>query len=408
MPLFSFRKPKVYVLMHKDIPVLSAEYDKEKSEFTKLLEIRNAEHIPYSAIKNGDELSLKRLNHWYRWRGIPDYRLGLDRLLNRLDLEDPRQLLNYHYALSVSDHYWLKEESDPVMYDRISYFTHSFDQDGFGKAMFSLGRAEPEESACSTPNSTLAGYQKKAWFHKGNDLYLYKGGTFPCQLEPVHERLASEIGKRLGMDVIPYTTTIYENQVVSVCKNMLDEHHDLITADEVLSFKKAGKDEFEYYSYVKILEEKGIADAQKALDDMLVLDFIMMNTDRHNQNLGVIVNADTMKWEKVAPIFDTGTGLACLRSDDEVEGWDEVYNYKLFNSNKIPDNVISYLISDFSRYDFTVLKDMLEFYYNAMKETQIISGISEQRMQSQVKLLAKRIRAIYRLQKKALNNRGQK
>lgn len=398
---FSFRKPKTYVLMHKDIPVLSAEYDRSTSSFTKLIEIRNLDHVPYSAVKNEQEVSLKRLNHWYRWRGIPDYRLGLDRLMNRLGISDPSELLNHHYAVSVSDHYWLKEEDNNITYDKVSFFTHAFDQDGFARAMFSLGRAEPEDSALNTPNNTLAGYQKKAWFHKGNDLYLYKGGTFPCQLEPVHEKLASEIGRRLGMDVVDYTTSIYENQVVSICRNMLDEHHDLITADEVLSFRKPDKDTFDYFSYVKILEDKGVANAQKAMDDMLVLDFIMMNTDRHNQNLGVIINTDTMQWEKAAPIFDTGTGLACLRPDDEVDGWSQVYNYKLFNSNKIPDSVISYLIKDFSRYDFTALRDVLEYYYNAMKETQVISGISEQRIESQVKLLAERIRAIYKLQKKA-------
>ena len=46
---FSFRKPKTYLLMHKNIPVLSAEYDMDKAEFTKLLEVSNFEHVPYSA-----------------------------------------------------------------------------------------------------------------------------------------------------------------------------------------------------------------------------------------------------------------------------------------------------------------------------------------------------------------------
>ena len=49
---FSFRKPKTYLLMHKNIPVLSAEYDMDKAEFTKLLEVSNFElyHIPQEKI----------------------------------------------------------------------------------------------------------------------------------------------------------------------------------------------------------------------------------------------------------------------------------------------------------------------------------------------------------------------
>lgn len=397
---FGFRKKNGYVLMHKERPVFSAEYDKEKIEFTKVKEIFDFNHVPYSVREADQTINLKRLNHWFKLRGIPSYRVGLNRLLDRLDMEDQLQLLNSYYALSVSDHYWLKEEDKETTYKKISFFSHSFDQDGFGKAMFSLGRADIGDSVYRTPNNTLAGYQKKAWFHRNGILNIYKGGTFPYQLEPVHEKLASEMARRLGMDAVTYTTSVYENQVVSVCANMLDEEHDLITADDVLGQTEKQTEKFEYYTYLDILQEHGIGNAPKALDDMLVLDFLMMNTDRHNQNLGVIINCETMQWEKVAPIFDTGTGLACLRSDDEVENWSEYYNYRLFNSSKIPDSVVSYLISDLKRYDFSVLDGIDQFYLESMNKHRVISGITEERMRSQVILLNKRIEAIKKLQLK--------
>lgn len=398
---FGFRKKNGYVLMHKERPVFSAEYDKEKIEFTKIKEIFDFDHVPYSVREADQTINLKKLNHWFILRGIPGYRVGLNRLLDRLDMDDQLQLLNSYYALSVSDHYWLKEEDKEITYKRISFFNHSFDQDGFGRAMFSLGRADVDDSVYRTPNNTLAGYQKKAWFHRNGILNIYKGGTFPYQLEPVHEKLASEMARRLGMDAVAYTTSVYENQVVSVCANMLDEEHDLITADEVLGQTEKQKDKFEYFTYLEVLKEHDIANASKALDDMLVLDFLMMNTDRHNQNLGVIINCETMQWEKVAPIFDTGTGLACLRSDDEVVNWPEYYNYRLFNSSKIPDSVISYLISDLSRYDFSVLDSIDQFYLESMTKHRVISGITEERMRSQVILLNKRIEAMKKLQMKA-------
>ncbi len=402
--LAGLRKKKIYILMHKDIPVLEAVYDRETSRFTEIREILHYEHVPYSARKENEEISLKRLNHWFRWRGIPGYRVGLNTLLGRLGVKDPEELLNEYYALSVSDHYWLveSEEKKDLSYEDVSFFRHSFDQNGFGRAMFSLGRAEIQESAKKTPNNVLAGYQKKSWFRQNGDLYLYKGGTFPYQLEPVHEKLAAEIGRRLGMDFVDYNTTVYENQVVSVCRNMLDENSELITADEVLSLKKPVKDQFDYYSYIDILKEKGIADPEKLMDDMLVLDFLMMNTDRHNQNLGVIIDPDTMEWKKIAPIFDTGTGLACLRKNEEVKQWPEIYNYRLFNSNKILDNIVCYLIDDIGRYDLSVLDEsLLDFYREAMMKHRAVSGIQQERIDSQTELLAKRIREFKRLQQKA-------
>ena len=401
---FGLRKKNGYVLMHKEIPVLSAEYDKAEIEFTKIKDIFDFNHVPYSVREKDNTVSLKKLNHWFKLRGIPGYRVGLNRLLDRLNMEDQLQLLNSWYALSVSDHYWLKAENDSVTYKKISFFTHGYDQDGFGRAMFAMGRAETEESAKQTPNSTLAGYQKKAWFRKNGNLYLFKGGTLPYQLEPVNEKVASEMAKRLGMDAVDYTTSVYENQIVSVCANMLDDEHDLITADDVLGTSKRDSDKFELYTYLDILGEHGISNASKALDDMMVLDFLMMNNDRHNQNLGVIINCETMQWEKVAPVFDTGTGLACLRSDDEVDNWPEYYNYRLFNSSKIPDSVVPYLISDFSRYDFSVLNDMPQYYLEAMYKHRMISGITEERLLSQARLLKKRISSVKKMQMKAVKN----
>lgn len=402
MDLF-FWKKKNYVLMHKNIPVLKGEYDKGSASFTKIADVCNAEHVPYSA-RDENGVSLKKLNHWYHWRGIPDYRQGLSRLLDRLDAKNPRELLNECHAVSVSDHYWLKEENEDIQYEDVSFFRHSFDQDGFGRAMFSLGRAEVDASARRTPNNTLAGYQKKAWFRKNGELVLYKGGTLPRQLEPVHEKLACEIGRRLGMDVIPYSTAVYENQVVSVCANMLDEAHELITAEDVLSTRVPEKDTFALYTYMDILQEHGVPDVNKAMDDMLVLDFLMMNTDRHNQNLGVIINADTMQWEKAAPIFDTGTGLGCLKEDSEVEHLASAYSYRLFNSEKILDNVVSYLITDLSRYDLRSLRDIPEYYYGILKEFQALTGIRDERIVAQVNLLVGRINALYKLQKKGKHN----
>jgi hypothetical protein len=42
---------------------------------------------------------------------------------------------------------------------------------------------------------------------------------------------------------------------------------------------------------------------------MLTLDFLIVNTDRHFNNFGVIRNAETLEWIGPAPIFDCGTSM---------------------------------------------------------------------------------------------------
>jgi len=40
--------------------------------------------------------------------------------------------------------------------------------------------------------------------------------------------------------------------------------------------------------------------------NMFLVDYIVVNFDRHMKNFGVIRNVETLKWERVCPIFDTG------------------------------------------------------------------------------------------------------
>jgi len=50
---------------------------------------------------------------------------------------------------------------------------------------------------------------------------------------------------------------------------------------------------------------------------MFILDFIMLNNDRHLNNFGIIRNVCNLNWIGIAPIFDTGQSLNILDYNDE-------------------------------------------------------------------------------------------
>lgn len=52
-----------------------------------------------------------------------------------------------------------------------------------------------------------------------------------------------------------------------------------------------------------------IKNAANFLNKMITVDFLIANEDRHLNNLGLIRNAETLKWIGFAPIFDNGTSL---------------------------------------------------------------------------------------------------
>ena len=70
--------------------------------------------------------------------------------------------------------------------------------------------------------------------------------------------------------------------------------------------------------YVNLCEEHGIKNIRHSLDEMLVIDYIVANEDRHFNNFGVIRNAETLEWRSAAPIFDSGTSLGYNRLERSI------------------------------------------------------------------------------------------
>lgn len=392
MKLFFRNKPS-YILMHKELPVLKGDYSFSKHGFREIREVMNEKHLPIGTTDPEGNLSLSNLNQWIRWRGIPAYRVGLYQLQTRLEIEDPLELLEREYSLSVSDTYWLKEETDDSTWASLNFFHRNFDQSGFGQAMFSLISQKASRTARHTPNNTTCGYHRKAWFHRNGELYLLKGGSPIYQQEPVNEWLASQIARRLGMDAVTYDTELYENNLVSACKAMTDEHTDLVPAKDVIRSAGFSETEFQLPLYMKELKKHGIRNAEKAMNEMMIIDYLLMNSDRHSQNLAILRDADTGEWKQEAPVFDSGTGLGCLVSDDEILQEEHESKCQLFNAKHFSHERLLDLIT-LKPYDLNNLEGLPREYGEKLLQYQPYTGITNKRINDAYKLFYKRINAL--------------
>ena len=64
-----------------------------------------------------------------------------------------------------------------------------------------------------------------------------------------------------------------------------------------------------------------------ALNDMLVFDAVICNTDRHFGNFGVLVDNDTNQIVKPAPLFDHGNSLFNFAGRDDLESEEALEAY---------------------------------------------------------------------------------
>lgn len=392
MKLF-FRKKPDYLLMHKEIPVLKGDYSFSEHGFCEVKEIIHPEHLPVGSTDPDGKLVLHNLNDWIRWRGIPSYRIGLYQLQSRLGIKDPLDLLEREYSLSISDTYWLKEENDNATWKEINFFHRGFDQSGFGQAMFSMISQKADHTARHTPNNTTCGYHRKAWFRRGEKLFLLKGGSPIYQQEPVNEWLASQIAKHLGMHAVSYETELYENNLVSVCRAMTDENTDLVPAKDIIRSSKFPDNEFQLPFYINELKKHGIKNPEKEINEMLIIDYLLMNSDRHSQNMAVLHNADTGEWISTAPVFDSGTGLGCLVSDEKILQEEHENKCQLLNAKSFSHELLLDYIN-LNSYDLTSLDDLPEQYGKKLVQYQPYTGITNRRINDAYKLLFKRIRSL--------------
>lgn len=393
------------ILMNKNTEILLAEYNDVSKFFDKIIEVYDINYAPY-ILKNFYEkndinnISFRaNLSDWFKGRGIPSWRDKLDLLMHRLNINVPSELLDKAFGLSLSDQYWLKPYNSNILYDDVNFFDNDFDYSEFMEASLSKNsKTITRESSLKTPNNTTDGMLKKAWIIDNGTRYLLKGGYKNEILQPFNEVLASEICKRLGFNHVEYTIDTYKDMVVSKCPCFITKDTEFITCNQIRNDMKRHDTEEDYEDYIKKLEDNGIKDARVEIENMYILDFLIMNEDRHLNNFGIIRDVNTIKWLSVAPIFDNGMSLNVpYYSDEEViiagEG-------RFFYEVKPFDEIIK-VVKNLKRIDLSKLDGVVEWFDALLHEYQSFTHMSDKRIHLLCVLLNRQINKLKNLIEKA-------
>ena len=78
-----------YVLMNKNTPVLSFDYDLDDHKAVRIREVFAPEAAPFGLVDRRGDISKAELNYWWRHRAIPASRAQVKRLLENLQLKAP-------------------------------------------------------------------------------------------------------------------------------------------------------------------------------------------------------------------------------------------------------------------------------------------------------------------------------
>lgn len=289
-----------YVLMNKDISILDFLCRRnafDEPEFSELQWHTGLRPIGY-----------RGLTAFLEQRKAPKHRKHIQQLLEQYSCDDLEGFLQVSHALSLNDTFWVCPADAALTWREVSLYTNDFSEI-ISQAAFDGTISETDLSSTS-PEFGTDGYYAKCWVREDDGICLYKSGSAHYEIEPLSEYLASQLAAELCPGAVPYDMDFYHDKLISKCPLFTSEAVGLAKASAV--FRGEERTIPELLAYFS-----GIG-SEDAFRRMCVLDALILNTDRHYGNFGVLFDTDTLEIRGMAPVFDHNRSLLPELDNDQL------------------------------------------------------------------------------------------
>lgn len=311
----------IYTLMHFDTPLIVFSAEKQAETNIRIIEVHeeSKELFPLDLA----EISERGIESWIKHRSIPKNRAYVDTLLSSLGLSinRPLDLISVSKGLSLNDCYWLKQEDSSDSFDGVNLYDNRFSR-VLGQIAFTGYGSSNVSGLTSSPEFTTNGMLPKCWRRIDGKILLYKGGTMGASNtgnEPYSEFYAYQIGKILGINVIPYNLSKWKDILCSTCELFTSKDVSFVPVGRIV--RSGGMQAVKAY-----YKELG-PEFEKALNDMLIFDALIFNTDRHYGNFGFLIDSHTNSIIAPAPLFDHGNSLFNFAGVDALKSKESFLKY---------------------------------------------------------------------------------
>ncbi len=314
-------------LMCRDHEACAFTYDLMLRQIAGHIKALEVSYIPFAAWSRNGSIDGQGLSGWMTRRAVPQSRENVSRLLEALDLESTEELMLFGLGLSLSDQYWLRPDGIDLHWDDVKLYNRDFPPE-VGQALASHDESSREaalkeivlhsEILSSSPDVALNGNLPKFWASEGGVARLFKTGKQSnLMLEPFCEVAATTVcGAFLQKsDYVPYSLNGFHGTVpFGSCPSFTDAATEFVPAGDIFQLAPDHNHLSRYERYALLLESHGIIDARERLSEMLVVDHVIGNFDRHWGNFGILVDSESREWLRMAPLFDMGESFDCDRA----------------------------------------------------------------------------------------------
>ena len=289
-----------YDLMHKDDVVASLQLDDLSGAILKVTPGANPELLPLGGSQGADSL-----RKWWLRRAVPISQGNIAALLQREGIPSTQRLLVRNLGLSLSDHYWIKPSGSELTWTDVSPFSNTF-----------CNLSETAAAHSYSPDATLQGDLIKKWLIVDDTRYLLKGNRGANSQQSLNEVLASMLHEKQGfanhVHYLPVKLTgSASEQYGCICEDFASETLEFIPAIDVVDSEKKDNAVSTYEHFIYVCAEHGLSEQEVRgfLEYQVLTDFVLTNTDRHLNNFGILRDSQTLKFVRMAPIFDSGNSM---------------------------------------------------------------------------------------------------
>lgn len=238
----------------------------------------------------------KDVRSWLESRAIDSHRQNsrlLKRVLRMEEKDDVSTVLMYN-AATITDNYWVNDERNFKAYADVR-----FKSDEFSRVAL-LGDSKGFNLKPSpTPELTNIGSYEKCWIYKEDAWALVKRASL---VGAYSEIFIAKLGTHLGFDMASYHR--YDKGSVITEDFTQNNRYNFHSALSLMSESYEQDFERNYEIFLRI--NPNIA---KKYSEMIFLDGLCMNYDRHINNYGVLTDIHTGNILDFAPNFDNNLAL---------------------------------------------------------------------------------------------------
>lgn len=287
-----------------------------KEKAVAILEISKF-HVEVVRVDNQVANLFSDFDAWIRGRLEIADRNNISNLCKVGNIRDTEEYVKATNAISITDCFWIKAIDSKLNWNKVNAYDNSISTllanaaiDGDSNI---FGILSPRHIKTPSPQYNIDGSADKCVKRLNGSIYLYKScGEVVSEMftsRPYSEEICAVLCKKLGITyfvnytVHEHTTDSGRIKPYAVSEIFTDSNKSLI---DYCDSKYASRSLMEM---CKFFRERGDAHNYNAICNMLLLDSITLNIDRHDSNYGFIYNPNTAIIEQVAPIFDNDCAL---------------------------------------------------------------------------------------------------